>query len=582
MTRTATSITERVGRSAFSIVEMLWAMTRTTGSDDGPGHRRLESDLHHTTETDRGVCLNASNRSVSEGLYRWWCQDYAPLDGRLRAVVYGLLLYFAVRGSIFGAPALLRDLPAPLYQPPTFMGWLQAIGLSQPVLIDLLTVLQVPFAVLWALAVIGLGGRWPLRLTGCLALLFYGSQQGCVGTGHGWHLPVATLFVCGWLIRQDQWSVDALVARRWPAWPFNPARWAGAADLSPFARKLVLLLAVYTLFAGGVTKLVQGGWRWMDGVSLNHYLAWHNDPSTAFGNWLLPWLLTHPGVVAALSVSTVVFELGAIAVLFWPRWRWPFFIAANGFHLGIYFVMIPRFFEQMTVYLMLVPWDALANARGLERIKVLFGVHWLPPRTVLTVPKPRVRRGLLLLTSGVIGLLVWTLARQREWFPLTHIPMYSTYLSDQRVGMIPRTEFDSLDGLHRIAHSDNNHDLPWWTRYEIARRLLFQAVTADGQVTLLASPFPGMRLNRLTWAQRISFALLDDLRTISPDEPISTAKLKSVRMAMDATAGRIWDGPAGDQFVEFRLLMTAAEEPPVLLLAVSRTNSLGPPSELGD
>jgi len=252
--------------------------------------------------------------------------------------------------------------------------------------------------------------------------------------------------------------------------------------------------------------------------------------------------------------------------------RFPFFLAACGFHLGIYLVMYPRFFEQMTVYLILVPWDAFAHAHGMERVKVLFGLHRPAPRAIPLIPEPRVRRGLVVLTFCVVGMLGWTIVRQREWFPLTHIPMYSTYLSDQHVGMIPRTEFDSLEGLRRVAHSGSNHDLPWWTRYEIARHLSFQALSADGKVSRLEPPFPGMRLHRLNWAQRVSFALLNDLRRIALVDAISTSELENTQITIDATVERIRAGQAKSPFIGFQLVFESTSQAPIVLVTASQND----------
>jgi hypothetical protein len=277
---------------------------------------------------------------------------------------------------------------------------------------------------------------------------------------------------------------------------------------------MILLLAVYILFAAGVTKLIQSGPAWMDGVSLYFYLEHHNHPSTPIGKWLLGVLLQHPSYVTCLAVATVCFELAILAALFFPRTRWLLFLAACGFHIGIYLLMYPRYFEQMVVYLLVVPWEIFRVKPWRERCVMLLGFRSPPaPSSLSKLPRPLVRFGLVSFAGVTVLVLTGTIALQREWFPLTHVPMYSSYVSNERIGAIAREEFGSLAGLARVAARIQNEDLPWWSKYEIGNRIVVYGYEGDKKIRVPLTPeFPRVVLNQFLWFQRASSSLLDDLR----------------------------------------------------------------------
>jgi hypothetical protein len=147
-------------------------------------------------------------------------------------------------------------------------------------------------------------------------------------------------------------SLDAWRKRRAGGAPaqLSPlARW-------PFALAHLLLAMVY--LSTGLTKVVFGGLRWMNGYTLQSRTL-----QDALGRDipLGIWVAEHHTVAVMLSVGTIAFELGFVASLFLPRWKTAFFAAALAFHVGLHLVGGHGFFGHMTVVLILLicydaPW----------------------------------------------------------------------------------------------------------------------------------------------------------------------------------------------------------------------------------
>jgi hypothetical protein len=500
-------------------------------------------------------------------MYAWWTKDYSPLDGRLKCLVYLLLFGFGWDGLIKASLEFVERCPDPMFQPAGAMQWIGLLGLERSQILSMIRGLQPVLTVSWLCAAVGIFGRAPFFVTGILAAFFYGCQQSCMGTGHGWHLPVGTLLICGCLVRNDDWSIDGWIARRWEAWPWDPRKQVSP-DLSPLARKTILVVAIYTLFAGGVTKLVQSGLAWLDGVPLMFYLNHHNHPSTPLGEWLLPFLQERPGVVQGLAIGTIVLELLFLGALFWPRWRWPLVLCACGFHVGIYLVMHPKFFEQMTVYLLIVPWEGMMAMSGMERLRVMTGMATPPPPPRLCeLPHPWIQRTAMAVTLALFIGLGGSLIAQREWFPLTHIPMYATYTSESSIGGIPREDFQNLPSLAKLTAESEVDELPWWAKYELGDRLTVMAWDDVGSEPVpLGSQFPRYVVHPFLWCQRASHALLQDLRETGKSGNASSRFQSIANSLREAILNR----PEWMTYERFDFCLVRDSGPPTVLHSIYR------------
>ena len=106
-----------------------------------------------------------------------------------------------------------------------------------------------------------LGGQLPPIIVGIGMLLLHGVVQGCIGTSHRWYVPVYTCLALALASGNADLSVDALLYEKFgDAYPFAPVCRAGAATAnsllcSGYARKMVLMAGISTLFFGAITKV---------------------------------------------------------------------------------------------------------------------------------------------------------------------------------------------------------------------------------------------------------------------------------------------------------------------------------------
>lgn len=186
----------------------------------------------------------------------------------MRAIFYSGLLVLALTqpGPITLASSLASSDPS-LHIPVDFVRW-SGLGSLDGTTIWFLRNLCL---LSWICSAVGLF-TGPAKVATALTLLPLHALSIGIHYSHGWYVPVYTLlFLC--LARSDHgFSVDALIRRKWPGW-MRPTPQLNTVGSSGLPAKLVLLGAVHTLFAAGISKLHEGGWPWIDGHSLQSYIS---------------------------------------------------------------------------------------------------------------------------------------------------------------------------------------------------------------------------------------------------------------------------------------------------------------------
>jgi hypothetical protein len=344
---------------------------------------------------------------------RFWLYDLEPLGGRLRFVFYaGLLvmLHFATQGaSPLIADAIFTLTDPDFYTPAGVMSWIGVDWVSETLLRSLAGV-GVGALICAAL---GLGRSvTPWIAAGCL-LALEGVIQGAVGVTHRWHLAIYTVCLLCLARSDDGFSLDEWLAGRFPGYP----RQTGPALFhTGFARKLVLLFAVATLFLGFTSKIIESGFAWGDGHTMQFDIA----RGRARWPWLAEQIIAHLGLAQLLAVGSLLIEGLSPVALFSRRARHAFVLVAVAFHVGISFVMSPLYLPQMGCYMLLVDWGAFGSwirERRWQRVGSLL-------ETTLSASASRCAQ--LAGTAIAVCLCVVAFARIEFW-PITHIPMYSLY-----------------------------------------------------------------------------------------------------------------------------------------------------------
>ncbi len=141
-------------------------------------------------------------------------------------------------------------------------------------------------------------------------------------------------------------SVDALIARARGRAPMSTL---DAFGLWPL--RLVQWMFALTYFAAAVEKLVNGGLSWFKGTTLAYYFALdalhRNHP-------LGVWLAERADWLVPLALTSVIFELTFPLAVLVPGLAIWFVVFGISFHLSVYIIHGPPFFEHMALYVVFI------------------------------------------------------------------------------------------------------------------------------------------------------------------------------------------------------------------------------------
>lgn len=333
---------------------------------------------------------------------------YAPLSGLWRIYLYGGLLVLCLLSylhsrpygdSPLNAPEVVERTASAFFKPPGLLVFFGRWIYSPRILRTVRNIVVIA----WISCMIGFGGQWSSFVAGFGVLFLHGVLSGVLGTNHRWMLPVYVLCAAAFVNWNDSYSVDAWIAYYEPNYFFSPHETTTVS--TGLLRFLTLLFVVFTLFAGGIAKLRYSGIRWMDGESLRFFIS---RPRVGSWKWLKTWFTKHPSSCSAISIATMVIELGAPVALVYEQARMPLIIATLLFHLGIWLTMNPNYLPQSWCYALCLDWT------------------WFHADPAVQLSQTPTSISLIALSLLAFILLVVTF-RGVEWWPLTCIPMYGFY-----------------------------------------------------------------------------------------------------------------------------------------------------------
>lgn len=483
-----------------------------------------------------------------DGLVRFWVADAPPLHGWARVFIYGSLLLLFLpdprrrpwyRGSYspLVAPQMRAWTAPAFFQPERFarlvprrlydmavLRWVRAITVAA-----------------WLGCIAGLGGALSAWTCAGGLVLLWAVTSGCIGTNHRWYFPVYTLVACAFAgpAFGHELSLDAWITERFPGYWLAPATelqaplaWSG------FARKLVVVTGAALLFLGGVSKLRNSGLRWMDGRTLAFYVS----GSSGAWPWLKRRIQSSPALAIALSVGTMVLELGCIVVLLVPELRLPTAIAAIGLHLGIWLTMAPKYFPSMPCYVLWVAWP------------------WEAPASMPAEPGGALVAASLLATAFWGWVVFTVIVQRREGWPLSSVPMYSFYRSAGEHSHACLRDMAQAEHTAREVLRAGCVNVPCWSARWVRVRLTTRdhALQLHGQVTSTAHAHG---CHKRQWSRMRWNAAAAAVRGEGTDE--AQRLLEDVR-----TLGREWQGelPAWtrEPDTQLELVLSLREGPRVL------------------
>ena len=348
--------------------------------------------------------------SLKQSYLRWWLDDLPPLSGALRPLIYGGL--FALSLLHWKSPLLGFELYAET--DPTFFrpaGLLHLLGL-QHIPIDTVRTLVRITGIAWVFAALGLFTRISMILTGAGVLFLHGLFWNSNALNHSWSLPAYTLALLAFAKTTGHFSLDHFFRKhlfKKESPPPSPHATSG------LIRKAILVLAVGFYFASGMSKLLESGFQWCDGLSLQFHLI---DKQKAL------WLADRLWLCRLISILTIILELGSLAALFSRRARLVWVLGILSFHFGIWITVGPWYFTNMLCLALFIDWGALGRrlkrlpSRTRQRIEIRKNLD----RS--THPQPI---GGVLCVTPLLPLILIVAFSQIEWWPLTNVPMFSSY-----------------------------------------------------------------------------------------------------------------------------------------------------------
>jgi hypothetical protein len=122
-------------------------------------------------------------------------------------------------------------------------------------------------------------------------------------------------------------------------------------DTAMWPLKLAHVLLALTYFSTGITKLLYGGLRWMNGYTLQ------TDVFTDATNRGLPlgiWLSHQHTLCVLLSIGTILFETFFFVSILVPRVAPLFFVGGILFHIGLLVTSGHPFYEHIVMNALLL------------------------------------------------------------------------------------------------------------------------------------------------------------------------------------------------------------------------------------
>lgn len=274
------------------------------------------------------------------------------LDGRYRAVRRGLAALIGLRLAV-GSYAGLADQPDAQLEPPGFLAWMTSVPPAA-----FLVVVQVLGVVAALAAASGWGVRRPApsvaRMVAAVAYpvawLTYLYLAGVKTSGGKiLHNDVLILLVAFPLVFVSENPVPAR-RRRNVGWPLN----------------LSLLILVLAYFLAGVAKLVHSGPEWVFSENVRYVMYWaaQTDGTPKGMAWLAEIPGNHAWIAQVIAATTIVFECGAPAILFWRRLRPWYALLAVTLHVGTWATIgLDYWGWSLAVLVVLVDWTQVEPRR---------------------------------------------------------------------------------------------------------------------------------------------------------------------------------------------------------------------------
>jgi len=375
---------------------------------------------------------------ISQKYFRFWFEDYHHLDGRLRFIFYLGMLFMLLNfgGGLLHVDFYMQNVPDWLIFPRGLADLLYFS--STPLVIIKAIEFLIPLALI--LSAIGFFGWIPPLFSGLGLFFLHGLAIGYIGIDHRWYVPVLTLLVlCFSSSSTDKWSLDYYLRTKYSRYPFGKTS-RSIQKYSSFALKLLLIIVSLIYFSSGLSKLNESGLAWMEGKALQEFLttSYSRFPS------ITKWFQENQDISIWASVLSLLLECGSILVIFFKSLRNIFIFSWIVFHVFIYLVMLPAYWPQIWCLSLLFYKKNLVDT---------------PTGSKLS----RSEKRLEVIGTGVFILLLLVAILRVEWWPFTHIPMYSSNLDSYAQSHDVTLTRDSITEINKATYYAKLCQKTWYT-----------------------------------------------------------------------------------------------------------------------
>jgi hypothetical protein len=146
-------------------------------------------------------------------------------------------------------------------------------------------------------------------------------------------------------------SIDALLRRRRNRAVGGHQDVTEEVETAAWPLNVAFMLLALTYFSTGLSKLVYGGFTWMNGYTVQGYIL-HDSIQRNIPLGI--WVAEHYTLCVFLSIFTVLFELFFFVSLMVPRVASYFLISGILFQLGLYALAGHPFFQHIVLLMLLL------------------------------------------------------------------------------------------------------------------------------------------------------------------------------------------------------------------------------------
>jgi predicted DCC family thiol-disulfide oxidoreductase YuxK len=313
-------------------------------------------------------------------LSRFAAEDGSALNlGIARVVIMATM----IAQTPLGYSLTFARLDPTLLWPPK--GWSHLVPLV-PLDPTIITIAYGAFLVAAVMAVIGWFGRPACAIATALAFYVQTIPQLYGKVNHStMHLIIfGVILACS--PSSDALSADAIRAAIRAA-DRGELRRADRGAAYGFALKAMMLVVGLAYFFPGAWKVSIGWDGWFTGTNLSRLIlgALYGHEPSAFQRWMLG----QPTLLFGGTIATIVFELGFVFAILFPRVR-PFAaLAGLGFHNAIGLLMAIPFGSLQICYVIFFDWQtmlaAVAAHRRVSRLTLLYDPHCILCRRAIGI-----------------------------------------------------------------------------------------------------------------------------------------------------------------------------------------------------